>query len=935
MNSISVNQNATARTVEQDATAQAILRALAARVGDDCFARWFDAKVMLSWNNGELTVRSLSRFASDMIRRRFRDDLLIVGQQVTGDVPSLVFITSQQNLVQTDSTHSIHQSNKTIVDTIVTPLPLENSVEQEPFFTQNADITRDERPISPRLVESVESMIGHDKPTEENDFLGRSFSETARSERTTLAPSKKSASEKLEKSSLVTSEMVSNDTTVSIQANRRKKQTVARKRTVKRTASKKAVSVSSVTCITSTAPNATNLSAAAPDGSHTRKRIQSAKRQLSATSTKPVVSAQSTTPTVLIASENTAVSQDPVVPGDFGLLPILADSTEDSIEALVANERTTSEVHSETRGTVTKKIATISKKGTSSRKTSVSKKAVRKVAKRAVPPSKTAMIQTTRKAARNVLAPQSDTNAENMFKAVENAPRMAENELWTQRNSPIRKKIASRPLFTEMTDVRNTDDTPDTAGISDIADVQDAQDTSDVLVSKRTRLSNMSKRSPRSTVVNRIENANVVSERSAESVSLRLASDRELDACDELSIGGDDTRSESQVRKDATRVESSTLQVESTASKSSRSTSVSNATTEDVLRANRYTLATFKWSDHNGIAKETSRTIIEYPGQYSPCLFYGSTGVGKTHLVRALLHEHKRRHPRGTAIYMTSEQFTSDYVAAASGGGFPSFRRKYRSCDFFVLEDLQFFLDGKTSTQVELYHTVDTLLQSQKQVLFTADRPIPEMQQLDARLLARIQGGMICLLSMPGYATRLEILRQQNREQAGRRNGNTLWGDSVLQRIAARVTTQVRELFGALNRLEAFQRVNGQPLTDHEIDEALDELAQENNRAIRLADVAHAVCATFGLDDSGLQSESRTKRFSEPRMLAMWLARKYTRAALTEIGAFFGGRKHSTVISAQKRVENWIEDGQTLSFSDTPLRVEEAIRRIEEYLRAS
>ncbi|MDD3468874.1 MAG: DnaA/Hda family protein [Thermoguttaceae bacterium] len=865
MNSISANQNTVAR---------AVLHALAARVGDDCFARWFGAKVVLSWNAGELTVRSLSRFASDMIRRRFHSDLLIVGQQVTGDLPRLVFTSPPKKTPQT---------TEEIVDAIVATDPAThvkcadftasaNSVERVlhpaesaiPASANRADFTEEIHAVN------VADLIDSNDSAEKISVSGRSPSEALAAGLDTTAERRA-----LDEAAVMVGEIAPDEMSRCGRRISRKKEAVVRKQSVqiKRVSPKKTVS-----------ERATAHSH--PNDSPSKKRIKSSKRR------KPVI------------------SEKPVI----------------QVEAVVVDEARSND----SRDAVAKKAA-------ASKRTTVSKKTTRKAVKKSVRTTKASVTKTAKKAVRKVITPlfRSQTVSE-LPKANESGVICTRPSISMEAASPM-ETAGKYSVEREVSDSVTVESKPV------------AEDNRAKLPRRKSHSRTVSKSRPLFTemsdapkISNHMENSNKINGQPTKPVLLHLATKSEHSQpqpADRMPLSARTVSptegTVSPTEETTAVVSSSTLSISSARNVSTSSVSESSSAVEEALSGNSYTLSTFQWSDHNGIARETSRTIIEYPGQYSPCLFYGTTGVGKTHLVRALLNEHKRRHPRGTSIYMTSEQFTSDYVAAASGGGFPSFRRRYRSCDLFVLEDLQFFLDGKTSTQVELYHTVDTLLQSQKQVLFTADRPIPEMQQLDSRLLARIQGGMVCLLSMPGYATRLEILRQRNRQQAGRRGGGTLWADSVLQRIAARVTTQVRELFGALNRLEAFQRVSGRPLTDHEIDEALDELVQENSRAIRLADVAHAVCATFGLEDSGLQSDSRVKRFSEPRMLAMWLARKYTRAALTEIGAFFGGRKHSTVISAQKRVENWIEDGQTLSFSDTPLRVEEAIRRVEECLRAS
>jgi len=329
----------------------------------------------------------------------------------------------------------------------------------------------------------------------------------------------------------------------------------------------------------------------------------------------------------------------------------------------------------------------------------------------------------------------------------------------------------------------------------------------------------------------------------------------------------------------------------------------------------------------NRLARAAAEMVAGQPGELSPLLIHGPTSVGKTHLLEAICTATRRRRRGIGAVYLSSERFTTDFLQALRGGGLPSFRRKYRQVDLLVIDDLQFFC-GKRATQVELLYTVDALLREGRQLVFSADRAPAEMSPLGPELITRLESGMVCRVDPPGMATRRKILAQM-----AARMGVAL-SPEVAQSVASRLTNHARELSGALCRLQATSRAVGKPISLALAQEALADIIRQSNRPVRLADIDRAVCDTFGLEPKTLKSDRRGKRVSQPRMLAMWLARKYTRAALSEIGHYFGRRSHSTVISAQKRVECWLSEGTTLDLADQTCDVDDAIRRVERCLRA-
>jgi len=338
-------------------------------------------------------------------------------------------------------------------------------------------------------------------------------------------------------------------------------------------------------------------------------------------------------------------------------------------------------------------------------------------------------------------------------------------------------------------------------------------------------------------------------------------------------------------------------------------------------------LGTFVPGKTNHLAVASAEMVVRQPGQLTPLMFHGPTSVGKTHLLEGIWTAARTSQPRLTTVYLSAEQFTSHFLEALRGSGLPSFRRKYRGVGLLILDDLQFFV-GKRATQIELLHTVDTFLREGRQLVFAADRSPADLAELGPELTTRLVSGLVCRIESPDHATRLGIVGQMARRM------KFDVPTEVQQFIASRLTSHARELSGALCRLRATSEATGRPISLPMAEEALADLIQHSGRIVRLPDIEKAVCEVFGLDSASLQSGTKGKRVSHPRMLAMWLARKHTRAALSEIGHYFGRRSHSTVISAQKRVDGWVVSGQPLDLAERHWSADDAIRQVERRLAA-
>jgi chromosomal replication initiator protein len=279
-------------------------------------------------------------------------------------------------------------------------------------------------------------------------------------------------------------------------------------------------------------------------------------------------------------------------------------------------------------------------------------------------------------------------------------------------------------------------------------------------------------------------------------------------------------------------------------------------------------------------------------------------------------------------VYLTAEQFTTSFVEALHGAGLPSFRTKCRGADLLLIDDLQFFA-GKRASLGELLHTLDAMQAEGRQVVLASDRNLAQLQALGNELVSRLAGGLVCEMQLPDFATRLDIVRR-----IGDEIGITIC-EEVRSLVASQITGGARELRGALHRLLAVSSAPQRPITPQLAAHELAELAQQCSRHVGLPEVEQAVCGVFGVEPAQLRSERKGRSINEPRMLAMWLARKYTRAPWSEIGQFFGRRSHSTVIAANRRVEKLLRSQAQVGVSRESCNVEEAIRRIEAALRTA
>ncbi len=327
----------------------------------------------------------------------------------------------------------------------------------------------------------------------------------------------------------------------------------------------------------------------------------------------------------------------------------------------------------------------------------------------------------------------------------------------------------------------------------------------------------------------------------------------------------------------------------------------------------------------NQLAWTTANMVVSEPGRMTPVLLHGPCGVGKTHLISAIAQQLRTHCRMRRVVHMTSEQFTNDFTEAIKGGGLPLFRRKYRDVEALIIDDVHFLI-GKKATLGEFKHTVDNLLRMGKQVILTADRSLNDLHALGSDVVGRLRGGLVSPLMPIDEKTRSALLQRDIDEASIKIPAE------VVKQIAGRTVGDGRVLQGIVKRLIAVASQAQASLSWEQCWNSVYDLVQATQPVVRLGDIERVVCEVFGLSPTSLQSSSKTRTIAQPRMLAMFLARKYTPAAYKEIGDYFGNRRHSTVISAERTVEEWLRENTSLG-DERGLTVRDAIRHVESHLQ--
>ncbi len=320
----------------------------------------------------------------------------------------------------------------------------------------------------------------------------------------------------------------------------------------------------------------------------------------------------------------------------------------------------------------------------------------------------------------------------------------------------------------------------------------------------------------------------------------------------------------------------------------------------------RFTFDAFVIGPSNRFAHAAALAVAETPARaYNPLFIYGGVGLGKTHLLHAIGHYTAENHPGLAVRYVSVETFTNEFINALRDGGIRSFKDRYRSTDILLIDDIQ-MLEGREQTQEEFFHTFNALHEHGKQIVISSDRPPSAIKTLEDRLRSRFEMGLITDVQPPDLELRIAILRKRVQT-----DGYQIRDPEVLSFIAARVSTNVRQLEGALIRVIAHSSISGRPVTVDLAQEVLADLFPTDQGEVRIDLIQEAVGRHYGITIDELVGEKRTKRVVVPRQVAMFLCRELTDASLPAIGRAFGGRDHTTVIYAVQKVTTQMsEEGE-------------------------
>ncbi|AGA35437.1 Chromosomal replication initiator protein DnaA [Thioalkalivibrio nitratireducens DSM 14787] len=309
-----------------------------------------------------------------------------------------------------------------------------------------------------------------------------------------------------------------------------------------------------------------------------------------------------------------------------------------------------------------------------------------------------------------------------------------------------------------------------------------------------------------------------------------------------------------------------------------------------------FTFETFVEGKSNQLARAASLQVASNPGvAYNPLFVYGGVGLGKTHLMHAIGHRILERIPKGRVIYLHSERFVADMIKALQHNAIDDFKQHYRTADALLIDDIQFFA-GKERSQEEFFHTFNALLEGQQQIILTSDRYPKEVEGLEERLRSRFGWGLTIAIEPPELETRVAIL-QRKAEQAG-----VELPSEVAFFMAKRIRSNVRELEGSLRRVIANAHFTGKAITVDFAKDALRDLLAVQSKLITLENIQKTVADYYRVKVSDLHSARRSRSITRPRQIAMALSKELTQHSLPEIGEAFGGRDHTTVLHACRKV---------------------------------
>jgi chromosomal replication initiator protein len=322
----------------------------------------------------------------------------------------------------------------------------------------------------------------------------------------------------------------------------------------------------------------------------------------------------------------------------------------------------------------------------------------------------------------------------------------------------------------------------------------------------------------------------------------------------------------------------------------------------------RFTFENFVVGKSNELAHAAARKIADAATvPFNPLYIYGGVGLGKTHLMHAIGWDIRNRDPGRRVIYLSAEKFMYQFIRALRFKDTMAFKQQFRSVDVLMIDDVQ-FISGKDSTQEEFFHTFNALVDQNRQIVLSGDRSPSDLEGMEERLRSRLGWGLVADIHPTDYELRLGIM-QSKAERAGAKQIPV----KVLEFLAHRITSNIRELEGALNRVLAYSSLVGRPITLETAQEVLQDLLRANDRRVTIEEIQKRVAEHFNIRIADMHSARRARAVARPRQVAMYLAKQLTSRSLPEIGRKFGGRDHTTVMHAVRKIEELREVDSTFA----------------------
>ena len=361
--------------------------------------------------------------------------------------------------------------------------------------------------------------------------------------------------------------------------------------------------------------------------------------------------------------------------------------------------------------------------------------------------------------------------------------------------------------------------------------------------------------------------------------------------------------------------------------------SVARTTSQPAVNPKRNTgrrcrsLSEFVIGESNELAMAAVQQVVADPGEVSPLYLHAAVGNGKSHLLEGIRLRLRREAPQLQVVLLTAEQFANYYTQALGAKSLASFRQRFRSVDVLLIDDVDFF-DGKKGFQEEFLHTVKQFEEAGRQIVVTANRHPRLLTKSIDELTSRFAAGLVCRLEKPELKTRLEIVRRHAQKHSCQ------LPPATIEFVAEKFTSNARELEGAVNILATWGQMTQLRVTVTAARKLLSQLERDCMKFVKMADIELVVCSLFGIAEEDLKSKTRKQSIAQPRMLAMYLSRKLTQTPYSEIGKYYGGRNHSTVMSAERKIDEQLQQNGLIQIASETWELQDLIETLKDRILA-